>query len=957
MAIFVTVDPNTVGRTNFFQTPPSQPGFASIQQAPGMASGIKAFRCEIRTGVTGTSSGDQPGGTADSPNGKNRTEALIAGGQVGSAAQNFGYNPSSGQTYWHRWRFRIQAGAQTPSSQTYNWHTTQSNSIDSNEHIAGTTLGKVTSPLSWTFDNPGTVATVAYTTEQWVDVVWKIFYSTSSSGSHTIWINGVQKSTATGKTLATSGGTGIYHKFGAYRIDPGVAGGVVLWHSGLWVGTAQADLVNVIPGVTDTGFPATGGGSTNVAPVANFSVPSTITVGSPASFTSSSTGTPAPTLQWQLDGTNVSTAATYTTTFANTTSHTVALTATNSAGANTKTVTVAATQTTPTGPPTPIMDGLSNTAFSSTSLAPWRAWTHSDNGFVRMYAPGVVSDAALPANLPRRIRLETNDDRVAANYFVNTFDNPDTLTTRSQVESERAFTVGGVTKKVAWLNETRYIVMQFFHDFPRLANPTGTPSPYDPNAVPFAGFLTTYGQPYGGSSGNGFGVENDPDGVNVRLKGLGGWTGSLPRKQAITLIVRRHFSSSIDAVDGWDEYWFSVGGATPVKQTFTNNTTRSALWANIRTGVNDDPIGNEIHVTNYHRGYMAGWDGIHYLEFTHFKVYDDADVTNVTDIFPPAISSTVSEPVANFTVPATINLGVQATFDSTSQNAVSLQWQVDGVNASTSATLAWTFTVAGAHTVALTATGQSGTTPNTKTVTVNVAQPATDLPVRPWAVADSRNGVDAAPILAVPANAVVGDDIYWTLITASHTRTLTGTLPTGITIVSDPGANGNDRSWVFTKTYQSGDPATFTLAFDTVSTGGWLSVPVAVYGTQPAQGGLTPDRGLWEVQSAARTTAASTQTSPTLSGRTSDGFALHIITDDGNGVAQSGQPNTGSVFADVQRSDLKAHIAVAWVDRPAGAAAAGLTWTLDTATQADVHALAFNTGGLPAVTGLTFGYA
>jgi PKD repeat protein len=964
MSQVCTVNPNTLGRTNFFQTPPGHTDYASIQQAPGMASGIKAFRCYIQTGVTGTSSGDQPGGTADSPNGKNRTEALIAGGQVGSSSQDFsdsangipGYNPKAGQTYWHRWRFRIEAGSQLPSTATYNWHLTQTNSLDSNSHYGGMSLKKDKNAM--VFENPGTVWTLAMSSlqmDRWYDIVWKVFWSTGASGTHTMWVDGVQQQTATGATMAAQG---VYAKFGAYRIDPGVAGHVTIWHSGFWVRTTQAELVNVIPGLTDTGFPGTG--STGTAPVANFSVPSTIVVGTPVSFTSSSTGSPAPTLQWQEDGVNVSTAQTYTTTLTDTNPTTIGLTATNASGTNTKTVTVTATPVTPpTGTPTAFFDGLSNPSLTSTSFSPWRAYNHSNNGTLRMYAANAVSDPQLPPNLPARLRFETNDNRVVGDYFVNTADNPDTLTVRSQLETPRV--IGATTEKFIWLNDTRIIVMQFMHDYPILSNPSGTPSPYDPNAVPFAGFATTFGQPYGGSSGNGIGIHNDPDGVNVGMDAEGNWTRTLPRRRVINFIVRRHFSSAVGAADGWDEYWFSLDGDVPVKQTFPNGTTRSPLWANIRAGINDDPIGNEIHVLNYHRGYMPTWDGIHYVEFTHLKVYRDQDVTNISDVFPPPIGTAVTpvpDPVANFTVPASIQTGQQVTFQSTSQNATALQWKVDGVNVGTSPTLPWTFTDTANHTVALTATGQTGTTPSTKTVTVTATTIiSVGEPVRAWTSTDSRDGIDAAPVLAVPANAEVLDRIYWTLITASHTRVLTGSLPSGMTIVSDPGANGNDRSWIIAKTYQSGDPTSWTLTFDTVATGGWATVPVAVYNTQPATGGTDVTNGVWQVASRVDTTAALTHTVPATSARGSDGFVLAIITDDANGLAQTPTPSSGSLFANFQRSDLKANIAVAIIDQPAGGAAAATTWTLDQSTQANVYAISFNVGGIPAVTNLTFTYA
>jgi phosphodiesterase/alkaline phosphatase D-like protein len=259
MSLVCRVNPNTLGRTNFFQTPPGHSDYASIQQAPGMASGIQAFRCYIQSGVTGTSSGDNPGDTTSSPNGKNRTEALIAGGQVGSSSQNFsdsangvpGYNPQPGQTYWHRWRFRIEAGSQLPSNATYNWHLTQTNSLDSNSHYGGMSLKKDLNAM--VFENPGTVWNLPMASlqmDRWYDIMWRVLWQTGSSGTHTMWVDGVQQQTATGATMAAQG---VYHKFGAYRIDPGTAGHVTLWHSGLWVYTTQAELTNVIPGVTDGG--------------------------------------------------------------------------------------------------------------------------------------------------------------------------------------------------------------------------------------------------------------------------------------------------------------------------------------------------------------------------------------------------------------------------------------------------------------------------------------------------------------------------------------------------------------------------------------------------------------------------------------------------------------------------------------------------------------------------------
>jgi hypothetical protein len=256
MTQIVTVDPNTIGRTNFFQTPPGHSDYASIVQAPGMATGIKAFRCFIQTGITGTSSGDDPGDDpVGSPNGKNRVEALIAGGQVGSAAQDFsigsgpGYDPSPGDTWWHRWRFRVESGSQLPSTATWNWHMTQTNSLDSGSHYGGMSLKKDLNAV--VFENPGTVWTLPTTSfqmDRWYDIIWKVTFQTGASGTHTMWVDGVQQQTATGATMKSGG---VYHKFGIYRNDPGVAGHVTLFHSGLWVATTRAELDNVIPGVTD----------------------------------------------------------------------------------------------------------------------------------------------------------------------------------------------------------------------------------------------------------------------------------------------------------------------------------------------------------------------------------------------------------------------------------------------------------------------------------------------------------------------------------------------------------------------------------------------------------------------------------------------------------------------------------------------------------------------------------
>jgi hypothetical protein len=130
-----------------------------------------------------------------------------------------------------------------------------------------------------------------------------------------------------------------------------------------------------------------------------------------------------------------------------------------------------------------------------------------------------------------------------------------------------------------------------------------------------------------------------------------------------------------------------------------------------------------------------------------------------------------------------------------------------------------------------------------------------------------------------------------------------------------------------------------------------------VYNTQPATGGTDATNGVWQVASRVDTTAALTHTVPATSARGSDGFVLGIITDDANGLAQTPTPSSGSLFANFQRSDLKANIAVAIIDQPAGGAAAATTWTLDQSTQANVYAISFNVGGIPAVTNLTFTYA
>jgi PKD repeat protein len=576
MALFCVVSPS-LGRTNFFQTPPGNSGFAAIRQAPGMASGVNAFRVEIHTGVTGTSSGDNPGDTTSSPNGKNRTEALIAGGQIGSAAQNFNYNPANGNTYWHRWRFYVEPGAQLPSNATYNWHMTQTNTLDSQNHGGGMSLKKDLNAL--VFEDPGTVLNLPWNSFQlgrWYDIVWKVVWQTGANGSSTMWLDGTQTGSATGATLLAGkdGRVGVYHKFGMYRIDPGVQGGVVLWHSGLWVGTSQADIVNVIPGLTDTGFPATGGG-TGTAPVANFSIPSTIQVGTAVTFSSTSTGSPAPTLQWKLDGVNTSTASSYTTTFNDTNAHTVALVATNASGSNTKTSTITA---------------------------------------------------------------------------------------------------------------------------------AAAPPP------------------------------------------------------------------------------------------------------------------------------------------------------------PPPPSSFVRAAVA----------------------------------------------------------------------------------------ADSRNGIDGAPILARPANAQPGDVMVWALTSATPTRTLTGTLPANVVLISDPGSNGGDRSWVLSKKYVSGDPTSWTLAFDAAATAGWESSGVALIGVQDAVNGVAPALGLWQASATVDTVAATAHTGPALNARAYAGFILSIITDNANSVVQTATPSAGTEIVDVERSDNKAHLAIAAVGRAANTTTS-LNWTLGASARATVHGLFFNTTAIAIV--------
>jgi hypothetical protein len=326
----------------------------------------------------------------------------------------------------------------------------------------------------------------------------------------------------------------------------------------------------------------------------------------------------------------------------------------------------------------PIFDGLNPLPTSKTALGPWRGQSSSNNGSMRAFSAGQVSDPNFPPNLPARYRLQTNDNRVVGDYYVNTFDNPDTLTTRMQVESPRDVIRNGQSVKMAWLGLERYFVIQFVHNWPPLSMPTQVPPPYDPRATGYANFFTTYGPPYGGSSGNAIGTQNTPDGKEIMLKNRG-WAKVAPRNRLITLILHRKFSTAVDRVDGYDRLWMGLDGQPAAPQIFPNGTDKSSLYANIRSGINSDPIGNEIHISNYHRAYMPTWDGIHYIEFTHFKVYDWRDVIPSVAAIDPGDSVVVAPLTAAFNrSPSAPKVGQLVTLDSSPSvgSIVTRTWNV-----------------------------------------------------------------------------------------------------------------------------------------------------------------------------------------------------------------------------------------------------------------------------------------
>lgn len=268
-----------VNRTDFFQQAAS--GRASIITDP---KGLKPklFRIETRRGEY-TLSGDTPG--TGQPQGKGRTEALVGNPHVGSSSQNFGYDPQEGSDYYHWWQFEFPGTGDEPTADPVlagrstgdNMIMSQSNSYDSTGHGSGLTAvwQQQAAAQALVFGNGAwSLPKAQFQIGKRYEVLWHAHFSSNSSvGYDEVWVLNdardawvYQSKKFTQNLKASANGTfGIYHKFGQYHHFSTTGGPWVMYHSGVKVGTARAD-VDPLTSVTQVPDPPvlTGGAGDTV---------------------------------------------------------------------------------------------------------------------------------------------------------------------------------------------------------------------------------------------------------------------------------------------------------------------------------------------------------------------------------------------------------------------------------------------------------------------------------------------------------------------------------------------------------------------------------------------------------------------------------------------------------------------------------------------------------------------
>jgi hypothetical protein len=242
-------NPNVTSDTSFFQR--FAAARAQVVTCP-WDSTKKVYLLEIRSGEF-TLNADRPG--TGQPNGKNRTEALIGNSKV---SPNFGFDPQEGDDTWMRWAIMVPTSSDDFGGRTGsdNVIMSQSNSYDSNHHGPGLTARFQTGAQQWvSYDGPTvyTLPKAQFTKGKVFDYMVHTHWSIGSSGYQEMWVKQTDGSwlqtsqgRVSGATLVQTNETtprvGVYAKFGMYHQDPAAGGPWQLYHTGIRVGSARADV-------------------------------------------------------------------------------------------------------------------------------------------------------------------------------------------------------------------------------------------------------------------------------------------------------------------------------------------------------------------------------------------------------------------------------------------------------------------------------------------------------------------------------------------------------------------------------------------------------------------------------------------------------------------------------------------------------------------------------------------
>ncbi len=302
---------------------------------------------------------------------------------------------------------------------------------------------------------------------------------------------------------------------------------------------------------------------------------------------------------------------------------TVSGTATPVATATATPVTTAIPQSSPLPSPGPakMFDGMSNPNTSKTNPAPFAGFVGGKNGFARR--------VQIPGTDTPWHQLETTDNRILGDYYVNHFDN--TLTSRAQYLTPA--TVNG--KGIVGVGANRWVVWRFRHNLPLVASTSGTPSQYIAGES-YATSGGVYGPPEQGSGPFAFRFQNVGSDLQMYLN-HGMFAATVKRNTTYTMVMNMHGPSTKTSNDGYTDIWWSEGNSPVNRQTLTdpNSGAKSTRvnWQFFKPGVNDGGPNYYI-ISNYHRAYMNGWDGSHSTYFYGPFIYDAANVTDVKQIDP-----------------------------------------------------------------------------------------------------------------------------------------------------------------------------------------------------------------------------------------------------------------------------------------------------------------------------------